>query len=241
MECNRQDALKALELAEKKFNSNDIEGAKRLAQKARTMFRDLPGLRQTLAAYDVHLAASKKSSSSGGINWHSVLGVNPKADLRRLREQFRKMSILTHPDKNPSAAADGAFKLIMEAWTKLSNAARRDDGGGANANDAKNNGGSKAKGGGKRREEEEEEAAEESICPACNNYGCEFLDNERTIKKCECCELVVLLAKNVNLRVEGRGSVKLTTEKVQIGVRNADEIEINGGSCVKFSARKAGN
>ncbi|CAD6213347.1 unnamed protein product [Miscanthus lutarioriparius] len=36
-----------------------------------------------------------------------------------IKKQHRRLCLLVHPDKNPSAAADGAFKLIQAAWHAL--------------------------------------------------------------------------------------------------------------------------
>ncbi|XP_012704403.1 basic salivary proline-rich protein 4-like [Setaria italica] len=80
----------------------------------------LPGTAQAVAAYDVHAAAARKP-----VDWYAVLGLlhppHPSAvahdDIKR---QHRRLCLLVHPDKNPSAAADGAFKLVQAAWEELS-------------------------------------------------------------------------------------------------------------------------
>ncbi|KAG6476127.1 hypothetical protein ZIOFF_065363 [Zingiber officinale] len=265
MDCNREDAKRAMELAEIKFKANDVEGAKRIAQKACDMFGDLPGIRRAVAAYEVHLAAAQK-------NWHSVLRLRPgEDDEHKVREQFLKMSILTHPDKNSSSAADGAFKFVMEAWNRLSIKATRSKSTSKNSNakDDDNNNRRKrrptrvasarkkqqeeeetnksSKTNNKRQEEEdtnkssktnkkrqEEEETNKSrnrddVCPQCVDGCCKFLDKERTIKRCETCKLIVLLARDLNfkLKVEGRGTVKLVWEKLRIGVQSANKVNLN--------------
>lgn len=223
-----------MELAEIKFKANDVEGAKRIANKARDMFGDLPGIRRAVAAYEVHLAAAKK-------NWHAVLGLRPgDDDPRKVREQFRKMSIVTHPDKNSSVAADGAFKFVMEAWNRLSQAARgKSTSSNSNAKDDDNNNAES----GRKKPQEEEEANKSSnrpsddVCPRCVDGICKFLDKARTIKSCETCKLIVLLAEDLNfkLRVEGSGTVNLVWQKVRIEVQSANNVNIQGGGCIQIT------
>ncbi|KAG6476125.1 uncharacterized protein LOC122022953 [Zingiber officinale] len=255
MDCNREDAKRIMELAEIKFKANDVEGAKCIAQKACDMFGDLPDIRRAVAAYEVHLAAAQK-------NWHAVLRLRPgEDDQQKVREQFLKMSILTHPDKNSSSAADGAFKFVMEAWSRLSIMAARSKSSNSNAKDDDNNNNAES---GRKRQQEEEESSKsnkkrheeeetnkkrheeeetnkssntDDVCPQCVDGCCKFLDKERTIKRCETCKLIVLMARDLNfkLRVEGRGTVKLAWEKLRIEVQSANKVNIQGGGCIEIT------
>ncbi|KAF4402981.1 hypothetical protein G4B88_010433 [Cannabis sativa] len=101
MEWNREEGIKAKEIAEKKLIANDIMGAKKFALKAQTLYPNLE-------------------------DWYGILGVDPKADDDTIRKQYRKLALMLHPDKNNSIGADDAFKLILEAWNLLSNKEQRD-------------------------------------------------------------------------------------------------------------------
>jgi len=117
MDCNRGEAVRALDLAEKKFKDQAYRGAMKKAQK---LFPSLQNLSQTIAAYEVHSAAATKKLTSGQTDWHAVLRVDPSADYNAIKQQFKNMCLLTHPDKNRrSSAADGAFKIVMKAWSLL--------------------------------------------------------------------------------------------------------------------------
>ncbi|BAS87268.1 Os03g0837400 [Oryza sativa Japonica Group] len=127
-----RDAEEAYELAENRFLANDIAGALRVAREAQRLIYPaaLPaGLANAVAAYEVHHAASR---SDGG-RWYAVLAVgDPSAPTtssgingavithKSLKQQYRRLCLVLHPDKNSSAAADGAFKLLQEAWGELS-------------------------------------------------------------------------------------------------------------------------
>ncbi|XP_010249039.1 PREDICTED: uncharacterized protein LOC104591743 [Nelumbo nucifera] len=123
MECNKDEATRAKEIAERKFTAKDIAGAKKFALKAQNLYPGLDGLPQMLATLDVYISAENKIS--GEADWYGILGVNPLADDETVKKQYRKLALMLHPDKNKSVGADGAFKLISEAWSLLSDKAKR--------------------------------------------------------------------------------------------------------------------
>ncbi|KAB1201272.1 hypothetical protein CJ030_MR0G004512 [Morella rubra] len=123
MECNKDEAARAKEIAEKKFMAKDIIGAKKFALKAQNLFPALEGIPQILATLDVYISAENKIN--GEADWYGVMGVDPLADDETVRKQYRKLALMLHPDKNKSIGADGAFKHISEAWSLLSDKAKR--------------------------------------------------------------------------------------------------------------------
>ncbi|KAA8528963.1 hypothetical protein F0562_033549 [Nyssa sinensis] len=123
MECNRDEAMRAKEIAEKKFTEKDIFGAKKFAMKAQTLYPGLEGIQQMLGTLDVYISAENKIN--GEADWYEILGVNPLADEETVRKQYRKLALMLHPDKNKSIGAEGAFKIISEAWSLLSDKAKR--------------------------------------------------------------------------------------------------------------------
>ncbi|XP_022776339.1 uncharacterized protein LOC111318004 [Durio zibethinus] len=123
MECNKDEATRAKELAERKFVAKDINGAKKFALKAQNLYPGLEGIPQMIATLDVHISAENKIN--GEADWYAILDVNPQADDEAVRKQYRKLALMLHPDKNKSVGADGAFKLISEAWSLLSDKAKR--------------------------------------------------------------------------------------------------------------------
>ncbi|URE23935.1 hypothetical protein MUK42_26255 [Musa troglodytarum] len=123
MECNKDEAFRAKEIAERRFMAEDVSGAKKFATKAQNLFPALEGINQMIATLDVYLASQSKVF--GEMNWYAVLSLNPLADEDTLKKQYRKLALQLHPDKNKSIGAEGAFKLISEAWTVLSDKSRR--------------------------------------------------------------------------------------------------------------------
>nr|XP_043624572.1 uncharacterized protein LOC122596115 [Erigeron canadensis] len=123
MECNRDEATRAKEIAESKFSNKDITGAKKFALKAQSLYPDLDGISQFLAILDVHVAAENKFN--GELDFYGILGVNPLADDDTVRKHYRKLALALHPDKNKSIGADRAFQYVSEAWNLLSDKNKR--------------------------------------------------------------------------------------------------------------------
>ncbi|GAB2280645.1 hypothetical protein Dimus_015272 [Dionaea muscipula] len=128
MECNRDEAARCKALAERKFHAKDVRGAKKFAMKARALYPGLEGIEQMLATLEVYSAAAGDNNNiinGGEADWYSVLGITSMADEDTVRKQYRKLALMLHPDKNKSVGAEGAFRLISEAWSLLSEKTRR--------------------------------------------------------------------------------------------------------------------
>ncbi|XP_043689890.1 uncharacterized protein LOC122640713 [Telopea speciosissima] len=123
MECNIEEAVRAKETAEKKFAENDFAGAKKYAIKAQKLNPGLEGISQMLATFDVYVASQVQIN--GETDFYSILGLNPVADDDTVKKQYRKLAVMLHPDKNRTVGAEGAFKLVSDAWTLLSDNVKR--------------------------------------------------------------------------------------------------------------------
>lgn len=123
MECNKDEATRAKEIAEKKFLAKDMVGAKKFALKAQNLFPELEGIQQMIATLDVYISAETKIN--GEADCYGILNVNPQADEETLRKHYRKLALMLHPDKNKSIGAEGAFKHISVAWSLLSDKNKR--------------------------------------------------------------------------------------------------------------------
>ncbi|XP_023515493.1 uncharacterized protein LOC111779635 [Cucurbita pepo subsp. pepo] len=124
MDCNKDDASKAKQIAEKKFAEMDIAAAVKFALRAHSLYPSLDGLPQFIANLNVYLSAEKRID--GCIDWYRVLGVDPLADEETIRKHYRNLALILHPDKNKSIGADGAFKIVSEAWSLLSDKTKRE-------------------------------------------------------------------------------------------------------------------
>ncbi|PVH30940.1 hypothetical protein PAHAL_9G018400 [Panicum hallii] len=121
-EYEREQAEKACRYAEELFLAGNIPGAHRHASRAKRLCPSLPGVANALAVYEAHAAA--------GGSWRAVLGIQTGAAATQdaIKKQYRRLSLLVHPDKARCAAAEGAFKLVRRACEEaLSSAASSRD------------------------------------------------------------------------------------------------------------------
>lgn len=123
MECNRDEAARSKEIAERKLIEKDFAGAKKFAMKAHNLYPRMDGIFQLLATIDVYVFSGNKIN--GEADWYEVLGVNPVDSEDTIRKQYRKLVLMLHPDKNKAQGADGAFILVSQAWDVLSDKTRR--------------------------------------------------------------------------------------------------------------------
>uniref|UniRef100_A0ACD5ZGA4 Uncharacterized protein n=1 Tax=Avena sativa TaxID=4498 RepID=A0ACD5ZGA4_AVESA len=117
MECNREEAIKAREIAIKKLENKDFVGAKRIALKAQRIFPELENLSQLLTVCEVHCAAEAKLNDL--LDFYGILQVDVTADEATIKKQYRKLAFSLHPDKNSFPSAEAAFKLVAEAHSTL--------------------------------------------------------------------------------------------------------------------------
>lgn len=124
MECNKDEAVRAKEIAENKMMNNDFEGARKIALKAKKLFPELDNISHLLAVCDVHCSAQKKINGAV-TDLYGILQVENLADDVTIKKQYRKLALVLHPDKNHFPGAEAAFKLIGEAHMILSDKGKR--------------------------------------------------------------------------------------------------------------------
>ena len=66
------------------------------------------------------------SSSSEGMNFYELLGVERDATLNQIKKGYYKQALLWHPDKNHTPGAEIRFKQISEAYQVLQDPALRE-------------------------------------------------------------------------------------------------------------------
>ncbi|TKY72026.1 DnaJ-like subfamily B member 12 [Spatholobus suberectus] len=118
MECNKEEALRAKDIAEKKMLNKDFNGARKIALKAQQLYPDLENITQMLIVCDVHCSAEQRLFGNE-MDWYKILQIELTANDTTIKKQYRKFALQLHPDKNKFAGAEAAFKLIGEAQRVL--------------------------------------------------------------------------------------------------------------------------
>ncbi|CAJ1976187.1 unnamed protein product [Sphenostylis stenocarpa] len=125
MECNKDEAVRARQMAEARMQRGEFVEALRFAAKAKKLYADVENITQILTVCEVHNAAHKKLSASADMDWYAILQIEKLADEAVIKKQYRRLALLLHPDKNKFAGAEAAFKLIGQANGVLSDRAKR--------------------------------------------------------------------------------------------------------------------
>lgn len=123
MGSNGEEALRAKAYAEKQFLEKNFSSARNYALKAQTICPELEGISSMVATFGVYVSSEAKIN--GELDYYAILGLDPSAERSKLKKQYKKLAVLLHPDKNKTVGADGAFRLVSEAWTLLSDASKR--------------------------------------------------------------------------------------------------------------------
>lgn len=124
MECNKEEAVRAMQLSEIKIQSNDFTGARKMAQKAQRLFPELENVEKLLTVCEVHCSSENKIGGSE-MDWYGILQIQKFDNDATIKKQYRKLALLLHPDKNKFSGAEAAFKLIGEANRVLADQAKR--------------------------------------------------------------------------------------------------------------------
>ncbi|KAK7391954.1 hypothetical protein VNO78_20378 [Psophocarpus tetragonolobus] len=124
MECNKDEALRARQIAEARMQKGEFVDALKFANKAKKLYPLVESITQILTICEVHNAAQKKLSTSH-MDWYAILQIERLADEATVKKQYRKLALLLHPDKNKFAGAEAAFKLIGQANGVLSDQEKR--------------------------------------------------------------------------------------------------------------------
>lgn len=119
-----EEAERLLGVAEKLLFNRDLTGSREFAILAQETEPLLEGSDQILAVVDVLLAADNRINNH--LDWYAILQVDRRSDdLNFIKQQYRRLALLLHPDKNRFSLADHAFKLVGEAWAVLSDPSKK--------------------------------------------------------------------------------------------------------------------
>ena len=79
MECNKDEALRARQIAEARMQRGEFAEALRFATKAKRLYADVENIAQIITVCEVHIAAQKKLSGCY-MDWYAILQIEGLAD-----------------------------------------------------------------------------------------------------------------------------------------------------------------
>ncbi|KAK6143674.1 hypothetical protein DH2020_024022 [Rehmannia glutinosa] len=118
----RAEALRWLTIAEKLLSARDLMGSKSFASRARDADPTLSHADQILAVADTILAGDRRIGNNQQ-DWYAILRLTPQQgrDSELIATQYRTLAILLNPQKNKFPFSEQAFRLVVDAWSVLSN------------------------------------------------------------------------------------------------------------------------
>ncbi|CAN6586363.1 unnamed protein product [Malus baccata var. baccata] len=121
MEEPEQEARWLKSVAEAKYKDSNVKSALKYAKRAERLSPSLEGISSMVTAVKIIRTASQSPNP----DWYKVLQVEPFAHNNTIKKNYKKLAFLPHPDKNPHAGSEEAFKLVNEAIRFLSDKHRR--------------------------------------------------------------------------------------------------------------------
>ncbi|KAL0384415.1 UNVERIFIED_CONTAM: hypothetical protein Sradi_2835800 [Sesamum radiatum] len=124
--ATRAEALRWLTIAEKLLSARDLLGSKSFATRARESDPTLAPADEILAVVDTLLAGDRRIGNNQP-DWYAILRLTPAQgrDSELIANQYRGLVLLLNPQSNKFPFAEQAFRLVIEAWSVLSNPARK--------------------------------------------------------------------------------------------------------------------
>ncbi|XP_051129847.1 uncharacterized protein LOC127250553 [Andrographis paniculata] len=123
-----EEASRLQALAAEAYTSGDLKAAAKHAKQAHKLHPSLNGLPEMLAAFTILRTAAEPISAAEGssvLDYYQILGVEQFSHINTIKKHYKKLAMTLHPDKNPFAASEEAFKLVGEAARVLSDRIRR--------------------------------------------------------------------------------------------------------------------
>ncbi|XP_055831572.1 uncharacterized protein LOC129900584 [Solanum dulcamara] len=124
---NRSEALRFLSIAEKLLTNRDLVGSKSFVTRARESDPTIaPATDQILGIVDT-LNAGDKRINNHHFDYYSILQIphNQTQNVDFIAEQYRRFALLLNPQNNSFPFSDQAFRLVVDAFSVLSNPMRK--------------------------------------------------------------------------------------------------------------------
>nr|XP_016477442.1 PREDICTED: uncharacterized protein LOC107798928 [Nicotiana tabacum] len=124
---NPSEALRWLSIAEKLLTNRDLVGSKSFATRARESDPTLSHATDQILGIIDTLIAGDKRINNHYFDYYSILQIPPNQtqDFEFIADQYRRFALLLNPQNNNFPFSDQAFRLVVDAFSVLSNPLRK--------------------------------------------------------------------------------------------------------------------
>ncbi|KAK3819989.1 MAG: hypothetical protein J3Q66DRAFT_336005 [Benniella sp.] len=110
---------------EAKSSSRGTKGSENRAETSTSSASQSAPDHKPAREYTEEQASAVREIQSSGGDFYKVLGIEKDATDAEIKKAYRKMVLLTHPDKNSAPGAVEAFKVLSKAYEVLSDPEKR--------------------------------------------------------------------------------------------------------------------
>ncbi|XP_019259831.1 PREDICTED: uncharacterized protein LOC109237890 isoform X2 [Nicotiana attenuata] len=124
---NPSEAIRWLSIAEKLLTNRDLVGSKSFATRARESDPTLSHATDQILGIIDTLIAGDKRINNHYFDYYSILQIPPNQtqDFEFIADQYRRFALLLNPQNNNFPFSDQAFRLVVDAFSVLSNPLRK--------------------------------------------------------------------------------------------------------------------
>ncbi|XP_010540737.1 PREDICTED: uncharacterized protein LOC104814411 [Tarenaya hassleriana] len=119
-----EEAIRHKNLAESNFRKSNLESALNHARTALRLSPSTEGLSSMVTAFEI-ISSAADSVAGDSPEWYRILQVEPFSHTNTIKQRYRKLALVLHPDKNPYVGCEEAFKLVNEGFRVFSDRIRR--------------------------------------------------------------------------------------------------------------------
>ncbi|KZV50945.1 hypothetical protein F511_13142 [Dorcoceras hygrometricum] len=122
----RAEAMRWLNISEKLLSGRDLMGSKSFATRARDADPTLAPAEEILTIVDTLLVGDSRIRNNQQ-DWYSILRLTPQQgqDSELVAARYRNLALILNPQRSKYPLAEEAFRLVVDAWSVLSNPSRK--------------------------------------------------------------------------------------------------------------------
>lgn len=126
MECNKEEGLRALDMAKQHLGKEDYERALKMIDKAERLYPQVEGSQPVRTVARICFREQTERIDQKQPNWYKILDVSQNATSSDIKKAYHQLAKMAHPDKTGGLpGSDRAFGVVKKAFDVLHDATQR--------------------------------------------------------------------------------------------------------------------